>query len=84
MGAKLAYCAKRLEKAGFEVKKSRYGNGISAIKDNHEITCLCNPGDDDVISIRERRLNDHDDIMTDYFAGCYWDNISQALRYVAY
>lgn len=44
-----------------------YANGN--IEENPTITC-----------IRIRRKNDHDDSMTDYSAGVWCDNITQALK----
>lgn len=43
---------------------------LSFINQDNEITC-----------IHRRGLNDISDINSDYFAGCFYDNISQALRY---
>jgi len=37
--------------------------------------------DNDAICIHVRRLTDVTDIQTDYFAGCFYDNLTQVLRY---
>ena len=46
------------------------------------VEVLQNGGDyaSEVAVIRVRRVNDHDDPMTDYSAGVFCDNLTQALR----
>lgn len=40
-----------------------------------------NGHDDEVATIRVRRPNDHDDSMSDYSAGAFFNNLSQAIRF---
>ena len=67
---------KKLNKAGFEVVQN--GNRYNA-KANGQVIRFINQSDR-VICINVRSENDHDDVMTDYSAGVYCDNISQAIR----
>ena len=76
---KVTNAIKKLEKAGFEVIKdaARY----SARRKNDIIEFIQNGGgSDQAICIRIMSANDHDDMMTDYSAGTYCDNLSQAIR----
>lgn len=75
--AKLSYALKRMEKVG-EVYKA---GPFYEVRVGREIIRVTgNGGNDDIATINVRRVNDNDDIMTDYFAGSYYDNISQAIR----
>lgn len=67
---------RKLEKAGFRI--SNNGRFYFAIK-NEEIIDF-HDQDGKVYGIRQRGINDHDDVQSDYFAGVYCDNISQAIR----
>jgi len=79
---KITNAIKKLEKAGFEV--INYGKKFSARRSNDIIEFHQNGGgSDQVICIRVRSANDHDDSMTDYSAGVFCDNISQAIRLAA-
>jgi len=76
---KVTNAIKKLEKAGFEVIKdaARY----SARRKNDIIEFIQNGGgSDQAICIRIMSANDRDDMMTDYSAGTYCDNLSQAIR----
>lgn len=70
---------KKLSKAGFSVAQS--GNRYSA-----KIGCNViefHQQDGEIICIRVRSANDHDDVMSDYSAGVFCDNLSQAIRLAA-
>lgn len=76
---KVTNAIKKLEKAGFAVIKdsARY----SARRKNDIIEFMQNGGgSDQAICIRIMSANDHDDMMTDYSAGTWCDNLSQAIR----
>ena len=76
---KLLNAIKKLEKAGASVEK----NGIfySAKINNDVIEFMCKT--DSIACIKVRSANDHDDIMTDYSAGVWCNNLSQAIRIAA-
>ncbi len=40
-----------------------------------------NGGEDCITCIKVRRENDHSDAMTDYCAGTFYENLSQAIKY---
>lgn len=67
---------RKLEKSGFDVMNNnkRYW----AIK-NHEVIDFMEQ-DGNVFGVTQRNENDHDDVMTDYFAGVHCDNIAQAIE----
>jgi hypothetical protein len=71
-----ANAIKKLNKAGFEVSQS--GNRYNA-KANGQVIRFIEQSDR-IICINVRSENDHDDAMTDYSAGVYCDNITQAIR----
>ena len=76
---KITNAIKKLEKAGFEVINE--GSRYSARRENDIVEFIQNGGDSDqAICIRIMSVNDQDDIMTDYSAGTYCDNLSQAIR----
>lgn len=80
--ATIAHAVKKLSKYG-EVKKSTYGNNTYTVtKDGYEVKVMANGGDysGEVAVIRVRGINDIDDFQTDYHAGVFADNISQAIR----
>jgi len=74
----IEYAKKKLGQLG-EVKENDHGQVwvkykdyiVSFIKNGDHASCY-----------HTRRFNDHDDLQSDYHAGSYWDNISQAIRYV--
>jgi hypothetical protein len=76
---KITNAIKKLQKAGFEVIND--GSRFSARRANNIVEFIKNGGDSDqAICIRVLSANDHDDIMSDYCAGTYCDNLSQAIR----
>ena len=75
---KVASAVKKLEKNGFEVTENR-GN-FFAIRGNKVINFFRNGGGDEITCIGVRNQNDHDDPMTDYYAGVFVDSITKAIR----
>ena len=76
---KVTNAIKKLEKAGCKVINE--GSRYSARRENDIVEFIQNGGgSDQAICIRIMSVNDQDDIMTDYFAGTYCDNLSQAIR----
>ena len=80
---KLASAIKKIEK--------RLGKGCVDISDRkawveHEGNILSfwiqNGGEDHCHGWHTRRHNDHSDLMTDYFAGTFHDNLTQALSWL--
>lgn len=67
---------KKLEKAGAEISKQ--GSRVYAYIKNDVIEFSDKDGCAMWIKIRNK--NDHDDIMTDYSAGVWCDNITRAIR----
>ena len=72
---------KKLEKAGFTVS-SQSPNAFRAYKGGRsEINFRKNGGDStEVVCIEVRTVGAKDDSMTDYFAGTWCDNITQAIK----
>jgi hypothetical protein len=76
---KIQNAIKKIEKMTGE--KVREKNGFyGIIKNGRELSFMKNGGDDSAICFRTRGLNDVDDSNSDYFAGVFWDNCSQAIR----
>jgi ribosomal protein L37AE/L43A len=75
--AKTSYAIKRLSKYG-EVEHVE-GSGLYTCCFN-EVVIQFYDQNGEAICIRARRVDDHDDFQTDYFAGSYYDNISQAIN----
>ncbi len=69
----------KLTKAGFAVTQS--GNHYSAQAGRNVIEFYQQDGE--IICIRVRSANDQDDVMSDYSAGVFCDNLSQAIRLAA-
>jgi hypothetical protein len=71
---------KKLNKNGFAVES--VGNMFSAAIENGKdvIEFFRNGGSEEVTCISVRRKDDESDSMRDYCAGCFVDNISQAIR----
>jgi hypothetical protein len=67
---------KKLTKAGFVV--AQIGNRYSAQSGRNIISFYEQGGR--TICINMRTENDHDDVMSDYSAGVFCDNLSQAIR----
>ena len=72
---------KKVEKNFAKVIKQDGGN-YTATKNNKEISFRKNGHSEDITCIRVRSIKDLDDILTDYCAGVFYDNISQALKYI--
>lgn len=75
---------KKLEKSGFKVTNSITNPGIyTAEKDGLKrfINFYSNGGTDDICIIDLRTKGREDDLQSDYHAGTFCDNISQAIRY---
>ena len=71
---------KKLEKKGFEVKKTEGGMYVAKNPNlRHFIQFYDQEGR--VIIIDLRTPGQEDDIMSDYHAGTFCDNITQAIRY---
>jgi hypothetical protein len=76
----LANAIKKIEKAGFNVENI---NGIyraSKPTAPRVIEFFRNGRSDEITCINVRRLNDNHDSMTDYCAGSWVNNITQAIR----
>jgi hypothetical protein len=76
---KLTSAIKKLEKAGFKVQN----NGCQYWVENetNELSFCKNGGDSDqAICFNVRRKTDVSDMMTDYHAGAFYPNLSQAMR----
>ena len=71
---------KKLEKAGFKVENLTFGFHASNPSLPWVIEFHRNGRSDEVTCINVRRANDHHDSMTDYSAGSFCDNITQAIR----
>jgi hypothetical protein len=57
-------------------------NGVYQVPYRERIIEMTKNGRDDLIAtIRVRRPNDHDDSMSDYSAGAFFNNLSQAIRF---
>ena len=75
---KIKNAINKLKKAEFNVTNNGYR--FSARKNNDIIEFSQNGGGSDKVTcIRLRKANDIDDMMTDYSAGVFCDNISQAI-----
>ncbi len=77
---KVTNAIKKLEKAGYTVKQN--GHQFTAENGSLRVIEFCKNGSDSdlVTCIRIRAKCDRDDVMTDYCAGTWCDNISQAIR----
>jgi len=76
----LANAIKKLTKAGFEISEG-YNRGFKATFGRQVVEFFLNGGrEDEITCIRVRYENDNDDSITDYCAGVFADNISQAIR----
>jgi hypothetical protein len=79
---KYSNAIKKLKKNGFTVKEDGEGQ-VWATIGNREVDFFCNgkfSQDGEICCIRTRALSDKDDVMTDYSAGVFCDNLSQAIR----
>lgn len=79
---KLSNAIKKLEKAGYTIAKTSISNKYTATKkDQRDYIQFCTQ-DDELIIIDLRRKGLDDDWTTDYHAGTYCQNLSQALRLI--
>jgi len=80
---KLTNAIKKLKKSGFMIEEK--GVFVFSQKNDQEISFFKNGRDEDpqITCIRVKRINDVDDSMTDYCAGVFCNNLSQAIRLVA-
>ena len=77
---KIQSAIKKVEKH-LEVKVQKNGNEYFIRKDGRELSFIKNGGEsEEAICFRTRGLNDIDDVMSDYCAGVFWDNVTQAIR----
>jgi hypothetical protein len=67
---------KKLTKAGFVVEQNDKYYSAQAGRDVIEF----HQQDGEIICIRVRSVNDQDDVMSDYSAGVFCDNLSQAIQ----
>jgi len=67
---------KKLEKSGFQVIQT--GNRCIAKGNQHVISFFNESGN--IACINVRNQNDRDDLMSDYSAGVFCDNITQAIK----
>lgn len=77
---KLKNAIKKLSKFG---KVENSGSLYFARVGNHFVEFMSNGKIEeafDICCIRVRACNDEDDTMTDYFAGVWCDNLTQAIR----
>lgn len=76
---KVTNAIKKLTKAGFTV--TNYGPTYTAKRELGKdiVSFFRNGGSDEVVCINVRHQDDHHDLMIDYSAGCFVDNITQAI-----
>jgi hypothetical protein len=67
---------KKLEKSGFQITAN--GNRYTAMNTNHVISFYSQSGSINCISVK--RANDNSDYMSDYHAGVFCDNLTQAIK----
>jgi hypothetical protein len=71
----------KLEKLGFKVESDGYRHWVVYNSDVIEFLSNGRPEDDrNVVCIRVRAVKDNDDSQSDYCAGVWCDNITQALK----
>jgi hypothetical protein len=78
----IANATKKLIKAGFIVLDVSGSFTAAHTASNRVIEFHRNGGSENVTCIRSRRISDKDDAMSDYFAGSWHDNLTQAMRAV--
>ena len=71
---------RKLEKAGFKVEDLEFGFHASSESTPWVIEFHRNGRTENITCINVRRANDHHNSMTDYSAGTFCDNITQAIR----
>lgn len=67
---------KKLAKAGFEITNT--GNRFFATKASDVISFVNQA--DYIVCIKVRSGNDHDDVMSDYSAGVFCNNLTEAIK----
>ena len=84
---------KKVEKA-LGVKMEKTGSRWACVYDGYVLSWIASPGwkaegdtlvEDGVLEAGNwhiRKENDHSDSMTDYFAGSFFDNVTQLINYV--
>jgi hypothetical protein len=72
--------AKKLTKAGFTITEDNGSFQASKAECKYVIEYHRNGCSEDIVCINVRRPNDKHDSMSDYFAGVWADNITQAIR----
>lgn len=58
--------------------ESKHNRRFYAIANGRKLT-VCTQGDE-VATMRVASIRDQDDIVSDYFAGSYWDTLPQVFR----
>ncbi len=76
----LTNAIKKLE-AKTQTEVVKLGGAYQVPYNDRIIEVTKNGRDDLVATIRVRRPNDHDDSMSDYSAGAFFNNLSQAIRF---
>lgn len=79
--------AKILNREVFIDERDRHGNGHPKVyitfKDSDQLISFWTNSDGSISSPHVMRHDDEPDPHTDYFPGCFFDNLTQALNYVA-
>ena len=68
---------RRLGKTPIKNKYNEYAVNVNG----RVLSFYKNGGGNDIVCINVRRENDHSDSMTDYSAGSFYDNLSQAIKF---
>jgi hypothetical protein len=79
----IANAIRKLQRAGFIVCEGERGVAAKRPGARRIVEMSRNGGDsrDRVATIKVRGVNDHDDVLTDYFAGSYVNSVAQAIRW---
>lgn len=81
---KVSSAVAKLTKSGFTVTQDGSRFWAKHPNSNKLISFYKNGGDSDSITcLKARREDDHDDGMTDYYAGQFYDSMAQAIRYAS-
>jgi hypothetical protein len=72
---------KKVTKA-FNVEPVKNGQFYSFTVGQNVIEFAQNGRSNEITCISTRRSSDKDDLMTDYFAGTFHDNITQAIKFI--
>jgi hypothetical protein len=83
---KVANAVKKLEKLTGKTVTKNQNNLYSVVIGQNVISFYPNgrdSADAEITCIKTRRINDVDDSMSDYSAGCFHDNITQAYNFIA-